>query len=404
VNSDHAPRWIKWWQDDIPCQYSPNDAVQHAAFLTELLGSSFLEGANHPLGQVKHPILRRWKSSGAGAFLELNALASDLKIIANAAGFETVLHDLRNTSTCLATWHTIHVAALLGRGSESEVTQFFPQTDESAPDFLVVYQGESVACEAKLLAESGPQEAFGVYASELSHNIIDNILTGESMEPTVIVVLKDVSNLPSMDDVAMIVARHINEYSGTRMEHRSSAVNVFLDPPESATSEVTESRRCLIFCPKSDKEDLRVQRPGSKASKQLLSGRAGDYPGILLLGITDMQDPGYVVSLFRKTFKGGRFSGISGVLLIHSGIHLQEPMRAPLDLVALVRNDLSPVPHPNLFLVPVGLLAKLPTESSEDVPAYRHCAHVARVGRGGRITMPDIRTLTSAMLADGALS
>lgn len=399
---DSAPEWTKWWQDDIPCRFSPGEATENAAYLTHLLGSSFLNAANHPVAEVRHPILQRWKTCGAGAFLELNTLASDLKVVSGADGFETVVHDLKNPNTCASTWHTVHAAALLGRAPGTQVERFFPQADESLPDFLVLHQGQKVMCEAKLLAKSGQEEAFEAYASQLSQRIMNEVLAGASTHPSVTVVLKNVHSLPPVDDVVRVVAEGRAYYSEGRLEYRSPAFNVFLDPAQSMASGVGESRSCFLLCPKSEKEDLRVQRPGAKASRQLSSKTAADHPGMLLLGITNLQDPGYVVSLFRRRFEGGQYPGISGAMLIHAGTHMEQPLRAPLDLIATVRNDRSTQPHPNLPLQPAGLIGPLPAEPSEEIPAYRHLSHEVRVGDGfGGLFMPDLRTLSLEMLSDG---
>lgn len=401
MNQDKTSEWTRWWQDDIPCRFSPDEAAENAAYLTRLLGTPFLKGANHPLAEVKHPILQRWKTCGVDAFLQLNTLALDLKVVSSADGFETVVHDLKNPNTCASTWHTVHAAALLGRARGIEVTRFFPQTEESLPDFLVLHEGQTVMCEAKLLAKSGQEEDFEAYASQLSPRIMSEVLAAESIHPSVTVVLKNVHSLPPMDDIVRVVAEGRNHYSEGSLEYRSPAFNVFLDSSQSMASGVTDSRSFFLLCPKSEKEDLRVQRPGAKASKQLSSKTAADHPGMLILGITNLQDPGYVVSLFRRKFEGGQYSGISNVMLIYAGTHMGQPLRAPLDLIATVRNDRSIQRHPNLPLRPAGLIGQLPDKSSEEIPAYRHLSHEGRVGDDfGGLFVPDLRTLSPGMMSD----
>lgn len=402
---DNPPEWTQWWQDDIPCRFSREEATENASYLAQLLGVSFFKGANYPIAEVKHPILQRWRTRGAGAFLELNALASDLKVISEADDFKVILHDLKNPNTCASAWHAVHVAALLSRARGARVEQFYPQTDESLPDFLVSYEGQRVACEAKLLTKSGQEEAFKAYAVGLAQRIMNEVLAGASIHPSVTVVLKDVHSLPPINSVVAVVAEGRDGYSGGRLEYRTPEFNVFIEAAKAMSSGVTESRSCFLLCPKSDKEDVRVQRPGAKASKQLSAPSTAGYPGILFLGITPRQDPGYVVSLFQRRFAGGQYPGISSVMLIYAGTHMEQPLRSPIDLIATVRNEGSARPAPNLPLQPVGLLGALPTEINDGIPAYRHLSHEVRVGDSfGGVFIPDLRVLSPDMLSDSPVT
>ncbi len=399
MNRNSVSDWTKWWADDIPCHFSPDQAIENAAYLSELLGSRFLTGTNHPIGEVKHPILQRWKTRGAGAFLELNALASDLRVVSGVDGFAAVLEDLKNSNTCLATWHTIHSAALLGRAPGVKIVQFFPQTDEPLPDFSVAHEGQTVMCEAKLLAKSGQEEVFDLYASHLLERINTGVTTEKCIHPSITVVLKSVHSLPPVDDVVRVVAEGLTRYSNRPLVYRTGTFNVFLDSSQSLVSNVTESRSCFLLCPKSEKEDLRVHSRGAKASRQLTSKAAADHPGLFFLSITYLQDSRHVANLFRKRFDIGQYSGIAGLVLIQSGTHLEPPVRAPIDLIATVRNSRSIRPHPNLTFQTVGLAGRFPSNLREEIPAYRHLSHEIRVGDGfAGVVVPDIKALKREML------
>lgn len=393
------PAWTQWWQDDIPCHFSAEQASENAAYLTQLLGESFLAGALHPIAQVKHPVLERWRTCGAGAFLELNALAMDLREVETVEGLDTVLNDLRDRDTCLSTWHTVHSAALLSRPAESCVVRFYPQTDESLPDFLLSSAGERVACEAKLLAKSGQEEAFEAYASGLSQEVLTRVVAAEEVHPTLTVVLKDVGNLPPTEDVVEALKTTRESFSGETLKYRSQAFNLFIERSEYSAPGVSVQRSCYILCPKSEKEDLRVHRPGSKASKQLSATTTAEHPGMLLLGVTRLQEPAFVADLFRRRFAVGRYPGISGVILIQSATYMQPPVRAPLDLVGSFRNKLASKQLPNIPLGPVGLLAGFPVRAGS-IPAYNHLVQEARMGQGGSISMSALRDLEPHMLSN----
>lgn len=103
----------------------------------------------------------------------------------------------------------------------------------------------------------------------------------------------------------------------------------------------------------------------------------------------------------RGGLQVGSNPGISSVMLIHAGTHMEQPLRSPTDLIATVRNDGSAQAVPNLPLQPVGLLGALPTELNDGIPAYRHLSHEVRVGDGiGGVFMPDLRVLSPDMLSD----
>lgn len=394
-----AASWTTWWADDIPCHFSRDQALENEAFLGQILGSQFFSGASHPSKDVKHPILQRWKTCGADAFLTLNALASDLKIVSGVDGFAAVLEDLKDSSRCLSTWHTIHVAALLGRAPGVKLAQFFPQTDVSLPDFSVVYEGQTVMCEAKLLAKSGQEEAFDRYSSHLRERIEAEVIPGKCIHPAITVVFKNAHSLPSADEVVRLVAEGRARYSNQPLRCRGALFNVFLEPSQALSSNVTESRCCLLLCPKSEREDLRVHSRGAKASKQLMSKASEGDAGLFFLGLTYLQDPWHVLSLFRKRFKGGQYPGISGLVTIQTGVRSEPPMRAPIDLIATLRNERSTRPCPDLAFRVDGVLSRFPKRPNEEIPAYRHLLHEVRVGDGvASFIVPDIKVLSRSML------
>ncbi|MBI4999061.1 MAG: hypothetical protein HZC22_19600 [Rhodocyclales bacterium] len=325
-----------------------------------------------------------------------------MEVVSSIEGFDAIVADLRRRNTCLATWHTVHTAALLVRGTGSRLVRFFPQTDAKSPDFIVEHDGHETMCEAKLLSKSGPQEAFERYAARLSSTVRDVVLKEERPYPTLTIVLRDVTVLPPLEQVITRVVEGIAQFSDSPIEYRNKFFNIFIVPRPQEAGDLTSARSIYVLCPKSEREDLRVHQRGAEASRQLISEVGSGQPGLLLLGITQMQDPGYVADLFRRRFSSGHYPGIAGALLIYAGTHMGEPMRAPMDLVRSIRNEQAQRPLPNLPLWPVGLIGQLPIHSSESVPAYRHLWADARVaeGSGGQF-VPDLRTLDASMLSAG---
>jgi hypothetical protein len=402
VSPECVPHWANWWQDDLPCAFTREDAARSAAYLEEVLGAEFLSASRHPASQVNHPILQRWKGGGANAFLELNALASDLRVVSGAQGFASVMRDLKDRRKCSPTWHTLHAAALHARAQGATIERFYPQTDESCPDFLISYDGgQCVAFEAKLLTKSGPEVEFEARAAQVSEQIMTGVLGAATVHPVVTVVFRDAENLPSAESVVAAAAGGLARFERDALEFRSPLANIFIDPADGTSTGVSESRTCLVLCPKSHKEDSRVHRIAAKASRQLLSDASKDHPGMLVLGITHLQDPGYVAGLFQRRFAAGHYPGISTVLLMRTGTNLDPPARFPIDLLAAVHNSRAARSQPKVPLRPVGSLARLPLGEQGGVPAYRRLTHEVRVGDGPcSLSLPDIRVLSPDMLAE----
>jgi hypothetical protein len=392
--------WTEWWQDDLPCQFTPLDARENAAYLRALLGDRFLQGARHPISELKHPILQRWRTRGAGAFLELNALAADLRVVERADGITSVLHDLRNADRCLSSWHCIHAAALLSRPGSASPDRFFPQTDESLPDFLVSTGGTTIAGEAKLLAKSESEDLFAHYASDLAKRVLAEVVGSDESHPILVVVIKSADALPRPDTVVAALKGGRQSFKGGALEHRGVDFNLFVEDSADLAIGASAHRSCYILCPRSENEDLRVEVPGKKASKQLAALASSDYPGVLLLGLSRFQDPRHVIEIFGRRFDSGQYSGIGGVMLIRSGAQTGPPVRAPVDLVSVLRNERAPHPVPNFGFKTVGLLDHLVSNVTVDsIPAYRFQVHEVRAGSGGfGLRVPDLQQLRPAML------
>ena len=139
--------WTTWWQDGLPCRFSREDASKNCAFLIELFGRRWLHSALGPRSQ--HPLVSEWMTSGVNAFLRLNALAEDSRLVISVPGFRgNILGDLRHRRRCLPAWHVIRTAAMFVRAGTA-VTCFYPQTHEMVPDFSVSFESVEANVEAK---------------------------------------------------------------------------------------------------------------------------------------------------------------------------------------------------------------------------------------------------------------
>jgi hypothetical protein len=201
--TDIAP-WAAWWQDDLPCLFTGEQAAKNHALLVEILDGYWLSKADH---LSPHPILSRWANNGAGSFLELNALADDMRLVRNVPGFETVLHDLENASTADSAWHAVHGAALFERHTPGCVVKFFPQTDVSLPDFLLRLAGADIPVEAKLLTRSQTEQEFNRYGQALTKRIFETVLLAGTVHPGATLVFKDSACLPPHEDVLLALSQ-----------------------------------------------------------------------------------------------------------------------------------------------------------------------------------------------------
>lgn len=401
VSSESAPPWTRWWQDDLPCHFQPEQALANADYLTDALGKRFVE---NPAGRrARHILVDLWHTEGGGAFLSLNALAEDLRTVEDASGLESLVRDLRSAKDCLPAWHAIHAAALLGRPDGCRVTKFFPQTEDRLPDFLVDSEGQTIAVEAKLLTRSALDLAFEDHFKDFAGSVVDELRASGRMHVIVLVVVKSADSLPDTTDVLAVIRRALSVFQGSTLKAETNNFNVFLETMEPfENGPPFADFACDVVCPKSEKEDLRVLARGKEASKQLGASAAIDYPGLLVIGINKFQDQRFLAGRFRQTFESGRLSGISSALLLSQGNQLRDPVRAPLDLVAAIDNPTTSRPIPNIAFRPVGVLGHLIRDTPEPVglPCYRVANYqlTVREGINPRLVVPDYRPLTAELL------
>jgi hypothetical protein len=381
--------WTAWWQEDLPCRFSRLDAGRNRDFLVDLLGAEWFRRALQP--QSSQPLIAKWMTNGANAFLLLNALAEDAGLLTSVAGFGQVLEDLRNGGRCLPAWHLVRGAAMFLR-TGGVVSQFYEQTEKGAPDFSVKFNGIEANVEAKLLLKSDLEEAFEGYAQTLVKRIFGEVMADEQIHPPVTAIFKDADNLADAGEVANAVAALLRHPKLPAKEFRGASFNVIIGPKPPG---VGLFRSFYALCPRSEGENLRVLSRVSKASQQLQSDSAAERPGIVWLGMTRHQNSVFVRNLLLRKFNAGQFSGISQVYLLASGTHLERPMRTVVDYGVRVVNPKSRVTLTATIPVkPLGLIGDLIAlhGSEAGLPAYRVGAVETRCGAGmPQLLLPDLR-------------
>jgi hypothetical protein len=391
--------WTIWWQTDLPCEFSQERAVENCAYLVSLLGKEWLRTGITKPGPKNHPLLARWLENGAGAFLQLNLLAEDVRVLENIGGVEAVLGDLRDSALFFPTWHVLHSAALFERALKGTVVKFFPQNDRIVPDYLLSNGGKDVPVEAKLLTQSEPEGAFGRYGKKLCEELEHEVMNEQRVYPTLMVMCKNADALPLIPDVVQCAKQSFAQFKGQSVVVRGEAVNIRVESAPTTSS--TLYRACFIYCPRSEKEDLRVVDRSKNASRQLRQYGLG---GIACLGLSGYHDPHYVKALLEKRFVAGQFASIHGAILMRSGTHLEPPKRSVVDLLGTIKNPnhLSSGTF-TLKMSTVGLVDNFfQAVEPELIPVYRVCfaeTLVAADPGPQRVMIPDVQVLSPEAFA-----
>jgi hypothetical protein len=218
----------------------------------------------------------------------------------------------------------------------------------------------------------------------------------ERRHPPVTVIIKDPSNLPEPEEVVRSVEILLKHAPG---QLRNQSFNIIVEaPPELAT---TPYKRCYILCPRSSKEDLRVNARIRDASHQLLAQSLSTVSGIACIGITQQQDPIAARELLLRKFRDGQYSGVSAAILLLSGTYIQPPRRSVIDLYSAISNPKSQAP----LTVPIPFKALDFMKRLEDhfndpgIPAYRVCAAQTRkTEQGLNLRLDDVRRITPEFL------
>jgi hypothetical protein len=360
----------------------------------DILGPDWLQRAVAPNSQ--HPLVREWMANGANAFLQLNRLAEDLRLITPVPRFGDILEDLRDGKRCLPAWHTVKIAAMFQRAGAT-VSEFYGHSGGKIPDFQLKIGSLKANVEAKLLTTSDVEEGFTTYAQLLLREITNKVLSDEAVYPIIKIILKSAEEPPPIGTVVDSVRGLLDTFG---KELRAASFNVFAQSAPPTKSSLF--RTIHVLCPCSEKENIRVLSRVKDAAHQLASDDASEYPGILWIGLSAYQDPLAVRNRLLSNFTQNKFGGISSVVLSLSGTHLEPPRRTVIDLWGTIKNQNclhpleSPVPFQALDLA--GALDRhFPADGG--IPAYRACSAETRLTTGTEgVRLEDIRRIDSRWL------
>jgi hypothetical protein len=392
-----TPRWARWTDHRFGCQFSDERAAENAAYLKSLLGQWIESG---PAVGGGHLLQSHWTSGGTNAFLHLNALAEDLRLLQHVPGFASTLHDLVQTCGYEPTRHVLRSAALFERGG-TRVVRLFEPSNESVPDFEVELRQGIAPVEAKQLTESEPSRAFRVYSEQAERRVLKEVLTGKRNYPALHVIIKDSDVLPSIDTIVSAVREALQSFVGYRFIKRFPELNVQVTPDPGAGG-FSEYRNLHFLAPSSSRESPRIARRAEKSNKQLRNHSKDQVPGFLCLGLTEHQDARLVAEVLRKKFAGGQLRGISKVLLQVSLDDTRPPYGQVVDLISTVLNlkALVATPQP-LPLKGIGAAADLINSTGQMgmVSAYKRARVEGRISAaGGSLGLSIPPGLTPSML------
>jgi len=386
--------WYDWYQTDLPCQYSQAEAAKAREYLQAILGSEFI--AQQGAIRTTHPLLKEWDTNGGNAFLQLNGLADDVRLLCDKPGIDKVLTDIREEQLCLPSWHLLHTAALFERARRGSVVEFLEGGDAERPDAIVDVAGSRLPLEAKLLTQSEDEERFG-HTAQLIDDGVSTSHAGLKLPTALYVILKQFD--ASSAAVIGVVKESITDYRGISLSRRCNLCNVFLSSID-APSGLADFRIFYVLAPVPDSENIRVLGRAKKASNQLRSLVSGALSGILSIGLNDNQDGAAVFDHIADRIRAGRFRGISGVLLVKRRTQLGPPQRVNVDLLEFRSNSSADQPlDSSVPLRPAGA-AELLTRVEPPVGgirAYRFGSSTGRVidPKAVALPLPDVRILTS---------
>lgn len=344
--------WPQTWPTSTDCQFSVERAEANARYLEAVFGKPWVEkGVQRQWAAKEHPVVSAWRWGGGEHFLQLNALAEDLRLVENTPGFAGVLRELKQPKDYYPTRHMLRAAALIKRGGNA-LTKFFPAGSDTVPDFEVMITGTRVPVEAKLLTQSQPWRDFCTKAVDLRDAVIRDLYPDGSNHPVTMIVVKKHDEIPSCDDVIREVAEARKKFDGHTSEHRGSLVNVFLSAPPGASH--ADFVSVQIATPRSDAEEQRVEHLVKRANRQLRNNAKEAAPGLLCVSITEHQDPHTLVRWLSRKFADQQFRSISGVLLHRPASHRGPPPIVVLDQLAFVQNPNAFVALPEFQMTAIG--------------------------------------------------
>lgn len=397
---------------DRPCLFPPERARENAHVLRSVLGSGWLDSEPDPPSHPdRHPILTNWRSPFAPAFLALNALAESFRRLEALPNFETVVFDLKQPRLYESALHVLRCADLVARADGASVVRFFPQDQESVPDFAVAYHGQEYLAEAKLLTSSDVEKAFVRWAEPIR----DQLLTrgrGLLAEPYWLrIVLENAIDLPEAQDVISVAESLGRPPLGLTTLRRWQGHRFLLgmaNYPDNLPNgmRVAPAPIVSLLAPRSREESLRVFDRCKRASRQLRSIAAVGRSGLLFLGGDVFAHRRFLAELMERRLSDGKYSGI-GAAFLYCWWHVADAE----GYTVIERFSVSAAPGPaNEFVSGVqwnglGLLEGLlpaPDYVEPEIPAYAcsGCQGPLRAGANEVLWHPDLKGIPRAWLGN----
>lgn len=403
--------WITGWDTEPrSCPWKKADAKENASFLTDLFGEAWLSKhlASWKTSAAVHPVASWWLNAAAGGgYLPLNALASDLRLLAHAQGFESLLDDLKNSDRFKAAWHTAHCAALFERQQRGSLLFFYPPSTEGPhPDF-VCKQDQVLHVEAKILEASEVETRFLEWSSNLKDALMKLLPCDDMVLPMVFIILRNPETVLSADNLAQAIAKAVL-YAPTRQQHlRRNDICVSIEPYE-PYSELTE--HCFgffylhILAPKGSREEARVLQRCKDASRQLREQALAGESTLLCLGLNRVQNASVVVDQIQSEFLRSRLKGISMTMLLFHGPHFTGTSGLWADEILLFENQNAYCQKGlHITLLPMGesrCITDLRSRSDGAVACYRFSVPSFRIKKlGFEIKYPKYDFLSREHLA-----
>ena len=180
--------------------------------------------------RTTHPLLMEWDTVGGNAFLQLNGLADDIRLLRGKLGLETVLTDIRDERLCLPSWHLLHTAALFERAQARSVVEFLEGGEAERPDAIVEVGGVRMPLEAKLLTRSEDEEHFGRVARAIEDGVTATYSRLKQSTALYIVLNAVALRFYACFRHKCPLKESIAAYAGASLIRRGDLCNVFLKP------------------------------------------------------------------------------------------------------------------------------------------------------------------------------
>jgi hypothetical protein len=297
----------------------------------------------------------------------------------------------------------LHSAALFERANPGAVQLFFEQASESVPDFLLGLHSFDIPVEAKLLTKSDKEKLFEIWSAEIQKELFEKVLVENEFHPIVSLVIKSFNDIPAVEEIIEAVSTSLHSYTGIPIKASFAKCNVIVEPTTITPDTLSTHRVLYIFCPRHQKEDIRIEGRSKDASRQLRMHTTNENEaGLFSLGIGRLQNPHYISELLLGRFARGEYPNISLVLLLRTGTFMGPPKRSIIDFVEAVTNVNSRGQVPgNLQLKSLGLQGRLVTGVPPEpgIPAYRNMRAEGRIrNKEAKFFFPNVAFLMEDML------